>query len=179
MARPGDEKTPGTGGGGHLRASHADREHAIEALKVAFVDGRLAKAEFDLRVGRAFTSRTYADLAAVTNGIPAAPAAARRASQPSQAPARSSLDAEIHTGVRAIMVTAVITVALWAIAIFADSMVALLAAWGASGTVLVIAFLTGTRVLGAWVDRRSGGHRPPPVRGAAGHGLVCLPGLHN
>jgi hypothetical protein len=28
---------------GHIRASHADREHVIDMLKVAFVQGRLAK----------------------------------------------------------------------------------------------------------------------------------------
>jgi Domain of unknown function (DUF1707) len=38
----------------------------IDVLKAAFVQGRLTRDEFDARVGRAFTSRTYADLAAVT-----------------------------------------------------------------------------------------------------------------
>jgi hypothetical protein len=36
---------------GRLRGSHADREQAAEVLKAAFVQGRLAKDEFDLRVG--------------------------------------------------------------------------------------------------------------------------------
>ncbi len=35
-----------------MRASHADREQVIGLLKTAFVQGRLAKDEFDLRVGR-------------------------------------------------------------------------------------------------------------------------------
>jgi hypothetical protein len=39
-------------------------------LKAAFVQGRLTKDEFDLRVGQAFTARTYAELADVTAGIP-------------------------------------------------------------------------------------------------------------
>ena len=38
--------------------------------KAAFVQGRLAKDEFDLRVGRAFASQTCAELAAVTAGLP-------------------------------------------------------------------------------------------------------------
>jgi len=70
MARPGDEIAAGAGGRGYLRASHADREQVIETLKAAFVQGRLTKGEFDLRVGQAFAARTYAELAAATAGIP-------------------------------------------------------------------------------------------------------------
>jgi Domain of unknown function (DUF1707) len=54
-----------------MRASHADREQVIGTLKAAFVQGRLDKGEFDLRVGQTFASRTYADLAAVTADLPA------------------------------------------------------------------------------------------------------------
>ena len=61
---------------GRLRASHADRERAVDALKAAFVEGRLTQDELDARVGQALAARTYADLAAVTADIPAAPAAA-------------------------------------------------------------------------------------------------------
>ena len=66
MAGPGDEVAAGAGGRGHLRASQADREQVISTLKAAFVQGMLAKDEFDVRVGQAFASRTYAELAAVT-----------------------------------------------------------------------------------------------------------------
>jgi hypothetical protein len=55
---------------GQLRTSRADREKAVDVLKAAFVQGRLAKDEFDLRVGRALASRTYADLDALTADIP-------------------------------------------------------------------------------------------------------------
>jgi hypothetical protein len=55
---------------GHLRASHADRERVIGTLKAAFVQGRLTKGEFDLRVGQVLASRTYGDLAALTADIP-------------------------------------------------------------------------------------------------------------
>ena len=61
-----------------MRASHADREQVIETLKAAFVQGRLDRDEFDLRVGQTFASRTYAELAALTAGIPARLAAASR-----------------------------------------------------------------------------------------------------
>jgi hypothetical protein len=42
------------------------------------VQGRLGKDEFDLRVGQAFGSRTYAELAAVTADLPAGLATAKR-----------------------------------------------------------------------------------------------------
>jgi Domain of unknown function (DUF1707) len=59
-----------------LRAGHADREQVIEALKTAFVDGRLTKNELASRAGWALAARTYADLAALTADIPAEPAPA-------------------------------------------------------------------------------------------------------
>ena len=68
---PGDEIAAGTGGRGHLRASHADREQVIGTLKAAFVQGRLTKDELDLRVGRALAPRTHAELAALTADLPA------------------------------------------------------------------------------------------------------------
>jgi hypothetical protein len=71
MAGPGDEITVGPGGRGRLRASHTDRDQVIDVLKAAFVQGRLSKAEFDVRVGQALASRTYADLAVLTADIPA------------------------------------------------------------------------------------------------------------
>jgi hypothetical protein len=51
------------------RASDADREHAIDVLKAAFAEGRLTKHELDARAGHAFTSQTFADLAALTADI--------------------------------------------------------------------------------------------------------------
>ena len=58
MAGPGDQRTAAAGDRGHLRASHADREQAIEVLKAAYVQGRLTKAELDARTGQAFAART-------------------------------------------------------------------------------------------------------------------------
>ena len=72
MAGPGDEMAAAEGRGrGGLRASHADREQAIGTLKVAFVQGRLTKDEFDVRIGQTLASRTYTELATVTADIPA------------------------------------------------------------------------------------------------------------
>jgi hypothetical protein len=69
--------TTGAGGLGRLRASDANRDQVIEFLKAAFVQGRLAKDEFDLRVGQVLASRTCADLQTLTAGIPAGVTAVR------------------------------------------------------------------------------------------------------
>jgi hypothetical protein len=89
MSGPGDQ-TAGAEGRDHgaLRASHADRERVVTALKAAFVEGRLTEDELDARVGQVYASRTYAELAevtaAVTADIPAelAGAGARSARDP-------------------------------------------------------------------------------------------------
>ena len=60
-----------------LRASDADRERAIEALKAAFTRGRLTRDELDGRLDRALLARTYAEVAAATADMPARPALAR------------------------------------------------------------------------------------------------------
>jgi hypothetical protein len=62
MAGPGDEMAAGAASRAPMRASHADREQVIEALKDAFVHGRLTKDELDTRTGRTLAARTYADL---------------------------------------------------------------------------------------------------------------------
>jgi Domain of unknown function (DUF1707)/Domain of unknown function (DUF4190) len=66
---PGDA----VGGYGNVRVSAADREHAIDVLKAAFAEGRLTREELDARVERAYRSRTYADLAALSADLPAGP----------------------------------------------------------------------------------------------------------
>lgn len=65
MAGRGEEMAAGAGRG-RLRASRADREHVIETLKAAFVQGLLGKDEFEARVGQTLTARTYAELATLT-----------------------------------------------------------------------------------------------------------------
>jgi len=64
-------------GGDRLRAGHADREHVVEALKDAFVQGQLTRNELDMRVGQALAARTGAELAALTADVPVGPAVAR------------------------------------------------------------------------------------------------------
>jgi hypothetical protein len=59
----------GAEGDSNLPTSYVGREQVLDALKAAFVQGRLAKDEFDLRVGQVLTA--YAELDAVTADIPA------------------------------------------------------------------------------------------------------------
>jgi hypothetical protein len=85
----GDQTTASATGYGRFLASHTDREHVVDALKAAFVEGRLTKDELDARAGQAFAARTYADLAALTDDIPAGPTGARPRPEPTRVQARS------------------------------------------------------------------------------------------
>jgi len=93
MAGTGDEIAAGAAGR-RLRASHADRDRVIDVLKAAFIQGMLDKDEFDLRVGQTLTSRTYADLAALTADVPATVAAF----QPPRRPARQAQERKFVKG---------------------------------------------------------------------------------
>lgn len=82
---------------GRLRASDADREHVIEMLKAAFVQGRLTKDELDLRVGQTFVSRTYAELAVLTADIPVGSALIPRRPKPAPVQARRPANKKANT----------------------------------------------------------------------------------
>jgi hypothetical protein len=104
MAGPGEEKAAVAAGRGHLRASHADREQVIDALKAAFVQGRLTKDEFDARIGQTFASRTYAELATVTADIPAGLAGA----QPPRKPPRRPMSNAVRWGASGFITPAIL-----------------------------------------------------------------------
>src|SRR5579859_8129376 len=86
---------------GQLRTSHADRDQAIGFLKAAFVQGRLTKHEFDRRIGQVLTSRTYADLRALTADLPGWVTSGPEADEPARAPGRA-LSFKTAAGVGAI-----------------------------------------------------------------------------
>ena len=114
MAGPADQTSAAEGRGhGHLRASHADRELAIEVLKAAFVQGRLVKDEFDLRVGQAFAARTHAELAAVTAALPAEPTTAQPATARPPAPARAQSEPPVVRPGRLIAVATAVCAGVW------------------------------------------------------------------
>jgi Domain of unknown function (DUF1707) len=154
---PGNQMAPGEGGRGHLRAGHVDREQVIEVLKAAFVQGRLSKDEFDLRVGRALASRTYAELIPITADIPAGVATVQ--------PSRTPVDK--------------IRVAAWgasaAVALTALGIVAAIAAnvhglfYLFAVAFIVTSGLAYAFVVEAWKQQRSRRRLPQgPVRGAGG-----------
>jgi len=102
-------------GRGHLRASDADREQVIEVLKTAFVHGELVKDEFEARIGQTFASRTYADLAGVTAGLPGAgpgrkPARAQLGRAAASSPARARAKKAAAWGAYGIVLPAIFAV---------------------------------------------------------------------
>ncbi len=157
MTGPGDAMA--AAGRGLMRASNADREQVIGMLKVAFVQGRLTKDELDLRVGQAFTARTYAGLAVVTADIPAEPTAA----QPPRKLAGGwpPMNSSAKTAVAVIIAATMVTVALWLIAWFASNGALLAGAVLATGIDLVILCAAGATLFETRQQKRSGGTLPP------------------
>jgi hypothetical protein len=113
-AEPEDQMGVAAAARGRLRASHADREHAIDMLKTAFVHGRVTKDEFDARVGQAFASRTYAELAAVTADIPARQIADQPPSNPARAQGRPTMSHAAKARRCVVIALAMMTVATFA-----------------------------------------------------------------
>jgi hypothetical protein len=64
---------------GEVRASDAEREAVVEQLRVASVDGRLTLAELTDRTEAAYTATTHAELAMLTQDLPATTGAASAA----------------------------------------------------------------------------------------------------
>ncbi|HEX6523339.1 MAG TPA: DUF1707 domain-containing protein [Streptosporangiaceae bacterium] len=54
-------------------AANADRERAVDVLRAGFAEGRLTQDEFNERVARVYASRTYGELADLTDDLPAGP----------------------------------------------------------------------------------------------------------
>jgi Domain of unknown function (DUF1707) len=113
VTEPRDEMAAGPAGGARLRASDADREQVIDVLKAAFVQARLTKDEFDARVGQAFVSRTYAELAVVIAGIPAAPTGAQPPRHPVRPGARRPVNPDLKGDVRVLVTAYPIAAVSW------------------------------------------------------------------
>jgi uncharacterized membrane protein len=56
-----------------LRASDTDRDRAVDVLKSAFAEGRVTKDEYDDRMARIFSARTYGELTMLTSDLPVGP----------------------------------------------------------------------------------------------------------
>ncbi|MET9293852.1 DUF1707 and DUF4190 domain-containing protein [Streptomyces sp. NPDC003077] len=59
-----------------MRASHADRERAVDVLKAGFAEGRLTQQEYELRMGRAYEAQTHGELQSLVGDLPVGPASA-------------------------------------------------------------------------------------------------------
>ena len=139
---------------GRLRASHADREQAIDVVKTAFVQGRLTKGEFDLRVGRVLASRTYADLGALTADIPGPVTGVQPSGDGARQPGRAL---SFKTAARVGAVGASPAVASAAVVLMQSSGVPAVAGVllvGLTG-LLVTVLLASLLVLLSWAVRRS------------------------
>jgi Domain of unknown function (DUF1707) len=143
MAGPGAERAAIAVGRAHLRASQADREQMIDELKAAFVQGQVTKDEFDARVAQALTSRTYAELASVTAGIPAAPARAEPPRRPPR-PARRRVGNVARWGTSGLVTPGVVAAAY----VFAS----LRGGTGYGAAAFVVAFVYFVFWLSAGVD---------------------------
>jgi hypothetical protein len=159
-----------------MRASHADREQVIETLKAAFVQGRLDRDEFDLRVGQTFASRTYAELAALTADIPARLTTAR---PPAPAPVQDEQPL-LRPG-RVIRATTAVYAGVWAYALLLSPHgdVNPTTAWlvfGGFWAYLIILVVCVGQMVALRRKKRSGGQSPrQPAAGAGGQASQRLP----
>ena len=145
----------GTAGAlGRLRTSHADREQAIGVVKAAFVQGRMTKEEFDLRVGQVLASRTYADLNALTADIPSGVTSAQPSTEHAREPGRAL---SFKTAARVGAVGAAPSMASAVVVLLQSSGVPAVAGLllvGVTG-LLVAGLLTALLMLLSWAVRRS------------------------
>src|ERR1700731_3403433 len=77
---------------GRFRASDADRDQVIDALKAAFVQGRLTKDEFGMRTGQELAARPQGELLVITADIPTGLIAIQRPSKPARAGAQKRIN---------------------------------------------------------------------------------------
>jgi hypothetical protein len=157
-------------GRGHLRASHADREQVTETLKAAFVQGRLDRDEFDLRVGQALASRSYAELAALTADIPAGLTSAPPP-KPASALARPPVKKVVMACGWVVPPAAVVVAAFLTgsdlVGNFAFAFLFLY---------FIVGMTAGAAMLDAWLGKRSGGQSPRrPAAGEDGQAPQRLP----
>jgi hypothetical protein len=151
----GDQGAADAAAGGYLRASHVDREHVIDGLKAAFVQGMLTKAELDARVGQAFASRTHGDLAAITADLPAGLTGTPPPRKPAPAQGAPPVSKPLLWTAVAIMLAGIVSVVA---AVPAQNF--LLLPMGVLA-ILIAAPVAGTLMLDSWRENRTGGQLPP------------------
>jgi Domain of unknown function (DUF1707) len=151
---PGDQIAGAAGGGGRVIASQAGREQVLDALKAAFVQARLTKAEFDQRVGQVLAA--YAELDALTADIPARPAAARLPEPARESHSRKVIQRGTAAGAGASMAfTAVLVM------VAGGSLALSLVVVPAVGLVVAV-LLAGLLTLLSWVLEKGPSRQPSP-----------------
>jgi hypothetical protein len=158
---------------GRVRASNADREQVIDALKAAFVQGRLTKGELDARVGRTLAARTYAELAAVTAGIPPRPDLAqpsKRARTQPRGPQNRGAGRAVKSGVAA--TTAMVLAAAAAAAVTGSARLLVLAMVVVVTAAICTAFVTSVVAVALGFEslHRTRSRRRLPPGSASGTG---------
>ena len=144
----------GAEGDSNLLTSHVGREQVLDALKAAFVHGRLAKDEFDLRVGQVLAA--YAELDAVTADVPAGLTTA----QPPETIRKSHNKKLIQRGTAAGAGASVALTATIAVAVGGNPVISLVVV-GLVG-VFVAVLLAGLLTLVSWVLEMVSSRRPSP-----------------
>jgi len=144
----------GAEGDSNLLTSHVGREQVLDALKAAFVHGRLAKDEFDLRVGQVLAA--YAELDAVTADVPAGLTTA----QPPETIRKSHNKKLIQRGTAAGAGASVALTATIAVAARGNPVISLVVV-GLIG-VFVAVLLAGLLTLVSWVLEMVSSRRPSP-----------------
>ena len=164
-----------------MRASRADRERVIGTLKAAFVQGMLAKDEFDQRVSQAFAARTYADLAALAADLPAGLAP----DQPPP-PARAEGEQPVLQPGKVIALATALYAGVWPFTFLvpwpANSegdppKAVVLLFFSTTLIYLCVLVITAGFAIAGWREKRSGGQRPraAPQRPGTRQGACGVP----
>ena len=144
----------GAEGGSNLPVSHVGREQVLDALKAAFVHGRLAKDEFDLRVGQVLAA--YAELDSATADIPTGLTTA----QPPETIRKSHNKKLIQRGTAAGAGASVALTATIAVAARGNPVISLVVV-GLAGIVVAV-LLAGLLRLVSWVLEMVSSRQPSP-----------------
>ena len=164
-AGPSDQGPADAAARGDLRASHADREHVINVLKAAFVQGRLTKDELHARVDHTFSSRTYAELAAITADLPTGLAGP----EPARNPARDEGERPVARPGPVITMATVLYAGAWPLALLVpwprgadgDSAGAAALICIATLVYLLVVLISVGHMIAARREKQSGGQLPP------------------
>ncbi|MGY1746314.1 DUF1707 SHOCT-like domain-containing protein [Blastococcus sp. SYSU D00695] len=127
----------------HLRAADTDRAAVAALLGEHMAAGRLTVAEYEDRLARAYASRTYGELDALTTDLPALPAAPP-ATRPDPAPAvgTSGSTAPAHGPTAS---------PAWAWAAWGGTRAAAWASWLSTAVIVTSIWLITSLVSGDWL----------------------------